>query len=458
MEESPRIVIIGGGLAGLTAAYRLNKNGLNAHLYEARKRVGGRIFTASINGSIIELGGQNILDGGDSKNLIKLAEELNLEFLQNKISLDIKYFNGRNLISERELLKVHNFNPEMLKLRLEKLAQKAGNMQEVLLEFFEREDPLYRIMNMRLAAFEGASVEKLSSVYVETLYYMLLGGVCSVHQGDEEAISQMTVKGGNNRLTEKLSESLGNKVHTSEILKSVKKNTRNQYVLSFQEGSTIFADILVLAIPCSVYEDIHFEKGIIPEQRLQAIKKIPYGTNSKIMIPFPRSTKERVAFLDDQVGAFFNADMTALNLYYTQESAFFTSENLLDSYQKGCSLVAAGFGADCVPPRNPVFAIDDSFVTYEGPVAHSWPNDTYAKGSYSYTAPGQEVLFTSVVEEGGELAKCLFTPIDQRLFFAGEHTSVLRDIPGTMEAACESGEKAARMILANCTMHQQASF
>ena len=38
-------------------------------------------------------------------------------------------------------------------------------------------------------------------------------------------------------------------------------------------------------------------------------------------------------------------------------------------------------------------------------------------------------------------------PIDQKLYFAGEHTSILMEFPGTMEAACESGERAARMIL-----------
>jgi len=42
--------------------------------------------------------------------------------------------------------------------------------------------------------------------------------------------------------------------------------------------------------------------------------------------------------------------------------------------------------------------------------------------------------------------KTLFKPIDNRLYFAGEHASVLLDIPGTMEAACESGERTARMI------------
>lgn len=46
-----------------------------------------------------------------------------------------------------------------------------------------------------------------------------------------------------------------------------------------------------------------------------------------------------------------------------------------------------------------------------------------------------------------EIVKPLFAPIDDRIYFAGEHASILFDVPGTMEAACESGERAARLIL-----------
>src|SRR5689334_7492097 len=41
----PRIAVVGAGLAGLTCAYRLKQAGLNAQLYEASTRVGGRCWT-----------------------------------------------------------------------------------------------------------------------------------------------------------------------------------------------------------------------------------------------------------------------------------------------------------------------------------------------------------------------------------------------------------------------------
>jgi monoamine oxidase len=53
------VVVVGSGLAGLTAARDLTARGLSAAVLEARSRVGGRILNHSFpNGVVVELGGQ----------------------------------------------------------------------------------------------------------------------------------------------------------------------------------------------------------------------------------------------------------------------------------------------------------------------------------------------------------------------------------------------------------------
>src|SRR5262245_22449107 len=42
----PRIAIVGAGIAGLTAAYRLGQAGLGTKVFDSWNRVGGRMFTA----------------------------------------------------------------------------------------------------------------------------------------------------------------------------------------------------------------------------------------------------------------------------------------------------------------------------------------------------------------------------------------------------------------------------
>src|SRR5215475_8387954 len=46
-RKSPnrKVVIVGAGLAGLSAAYELKKLGYDVEVYEARHRVGGRAFS-----------------------------------------------------------------------------------------------------------------------------------------------------------------------------------------------------------------------------------------------------------------------------------------------------------------------------------------------------------------------------------------------------------------------------
>ena len=56
-------MVVGAGLSGLTAAYELEKLGFEVQVVEARQRLGGRVFTAKIRGSIEELGGKCIEDG-----------------------------------------------------------------------------------------------------------------------------------------------------------------------------------------------------------------------------------------------------------------------------------------------------------------------------------------------------------------------------------------------------------
>ena len=324
----------------------------------------------------------------------------------------------------------------------------SQNVRQVLKELFAEDDPLFKVYSVRIAAFEGGDVEKLSACYaLTTLYHQILGGVSSAHQNDN-LVTVSRINGGNSLLPHKMAQKLYDRLILNKVLVSISKDLDGSYLLTFEDGQKTNADILVLALPCSVYSDINFQDDLIPQDKLLAIRNVPYGTNAKILVPFSGHAPKRVTFTNNRMVSFFDANCGILTLYYTGEASRFSPETLKDTYREERPALEVGFGDMCPPFIIPVFAQgDETFVSYDGPVGYSWPNDRFVKGSYSYIAPGQEKTFTSIEIIDGEEVKTLFAPLNQRLYFVGEHASVLMDVPGTMEAACESGERAARMII-----------
>ena len=440
-SASPKVVVVGGGIAGLTAAYHLHQAGIDVELYEARQRSGGRIFSVDVDGYVGELGGQNLLDGGDAVNVRRLIDEFGLEVLEKNENFNIRYYENDQLVID-EL----NSNPVELRAKLDQLAQNSQNMEQVLDQLFDRHDPQYRFLDMILEGYEGGPASKLSPLYIETLYHLLMGGLSAAHQVDEEGAYQaLGVKQGNSLLTQKLADSLGDRIHYNCALTSVGRSA-----LHFKNGEKVVADIVVLAIPCSVYEDITFEESVISEERLSAIQNVQYSRAGKILVPVGQVSWLGMA-MQDYAGAFFNIDGHLLNLYLIGKLGSFSEENLQRVYDHNKHVIEIAYGDSVLPMQQPVMARDELFASYQGPVGHSWLSDPYAKGAYSYIAAGQAEILTATQTVGSEVVKTLFAPIDGRLFFAGEHASILFEVPGTIEAACESGERTARMVIDHCS-------
>ena len=80
-----RIVVIGAGMAGLTAARRLSQGDHRLTVLEARDRVGGRVLSTTLeNGAVVELGGEWL--STDQQAVIALAEELGLRLSPTELN------------------------------------------------------------------------------------------------------------------------------------------------------------------------------------------------------------------------------------------------------------------------------------------------------------------------------------------------------------------------------------
>src|SRR3954462_2593092 len=82
MPSSPDVldaIVIGAGMAGLTAARRLAEARKSTLLVEASERVGGRVWTTRGTGDVIELGAEFV--HGEPKATLALAREAGVPLL-----------------------------------------------------------------------------------------------------------------------------------------------------------------------------------------------------------------------------------------------------------------------------------------------------------------------------------------------------------------------------------------
>jgi monoamine oxidase len=77
-----KVIVAGGGLAGLCAAFELSKRGASVHVVEARDRLGGRVWTCRDpgRGYHVELGGELIDAEHDA--IRRLASALRLTLVR----------------------------------------------------------------------------------------------------------------------------------------------------------------------------------------------------------------------------------------------------------------------------------------------------------------------------------------------------------------------------------------
>ena len=74
-----RVIVLGGGITGLVAAYELVKRGhpIEVTLLEAGKTLGGKIRTETIDGQVVETGPDSFLT--TKPEMLALVRELGLE-------------------------------------------------------------------------------------------------------------------------------------------------------------------------------------------------------------------------------------------------------------------------------------------------------------------------------------------------------------------------------------------
>lgn len=456
-EES--VAILGGGAAGLTAAYRLARAGISSAIYEASHRLGGRMFTHqrfNSDGMFCELGGE-LVDTGH-EDLISLCKEIGIEIqnLADPESSSDLFFAGSKKVTAEELLAA--FAP---------LAASIAVDQTEIFGDKEIYTPTYKNKNRQaILKFDRMTLEEYFSSkkdvvekWVLELLSILYVGEFGLEPEFQSALNFLTfistdtshlkllgesdeckrVMGGNSTLTHKLAELTQEKVphHLGHVLRRI-RDLGGKFELTFKKGNStvhVFARRIICTIPFSILKDV---EGInildfLPET-LPAIHKMGYGTNSKLMMGF----RKRV-WNEPSSGSPLNGSIITTH----RQEFWDTSRG-----QKGKSGILTNFlGGDAglrldvnLVEKNLNF-LDSVFSgmkeQYDSRrMMMHWPSYPWTKGSYVCFKPGQYTSFHGLAAE---------PHLGGRFYFAGEHTSI--EYSGYMNGAVESGNRAARALI-----------
>jgi monoamine oxidase len=294
-----------------------------------------------------------------------------------------------------------------------------------------------------MTTYEGCAPQDLDPECTDELYelYTLIDELLRGNEGAK----RFCLKGGNAQLPLAIAEKLQSPIHYGATLTAVHLH-QGKPLLTFNNTQQIEADLVLLTIPCPIFQDIAFSHEALPPEQLAQILDVQYGTNAKILLPVKLRNKtcEYMLYVPHFM-SLLNQDDTIMTFYSGGQDGILDKEKATALFQQGSTLLPECYGDIAIGDGPLEQATDIQLATYPGPVYKSWVKDPYAKGSYSTRGVGKVAALNEMISIEGEEVRKIFRPAHNRIFFAGEHTTTL-PILGTMESAIESGERMVRIM------------
>ncbi len=451
-KKIKEIVLVGAGIAGLTAAYYLRKAGYEVPIYEASNRVGGRMFSlhnAMGEGFSTEMGGEFIDTGHTEMRL--LAQELGLTLLDTAADDGVNndlFFWDNELIGEQKILDaLVPFSKQLKKDIALYEANDATFLKQTdhlsLDAYFEQLGMTGWIKDLLLLTYLnefGIATQQQSALnFIDYVTFDIEKKEFSIYGESDE---RFKVVGGNQQIPIKLMEQLQSQVQLAHRLIALKKDKGGNYVLTFNmDGTTkeVSAKKVLLAIPFSVLRDVELDVSLgFTKEKQRAIQEMGYGSHTKLVMGFSQRTWRTTQFegrgcsgnVFSDVGVQLGWDNTRMQ---PVEGGGYTIFN------GGKDAVFMGSSSIQNQVKFYLEKLDQIFPHtsdhYNGKAERfAWAGYGLTKGSYSAPLIGQwtEIFPHLATPQGG-------------IFFAGEHCSL--EMQGFMEGAARSGRDAAKEMM-----------
>ncbi len=449
-ESKEPILIVGAGIAGLTAGYYLQQAGIPIRIVEASNRFGGRIRSqqqAVGTTKTIELGGE-FIDSGH-QTIRKLAQELGLEVVDlfasdQGLKPEIRWFDHREVPSSQL---VTAFTPlakqiaadvqAMGEVTYKSANERAKKLDRLSISGYLQKycpDPLLRrLIEVAYTNEYGLPVEQQSALNL----LLLIGKDPGKFEIFGSSDQRYYIKGGNQQITDRLATKLANSIDLNTSLESIRSTPNGRYQVTLRHQGRSQERVyerVILALPFSILRQINLDVEL-PKVKQAAIKELGYGTNTKLITGYRdrlwrtkygsngqvfsdalvSETWESSRYTTDRQGVIVNFTGGTLGLNLTKTDSKTAAKKFVTDFQK-------------------IFpGIESSYLNKF--VITNWIDSPYSRGAYACYLVGQWTKFAGAE---GERVK--------NLFFAGEHCSL--EAQGYMEGGCGTGAAVAQAILA----------
>lgn len=304
------VVVIGAGIAGLTAAERLVDAGLDVRVVEARDRVGGRTEGGTFaSGTAIELGGQWV--GPTQDEALDLARRLGLEtFTVHDEGVSLLFADGRRTEGDDDTF---GLGPESARAFAELVA-----LVDRTAEGIDREAPwdspdadgLDRItaaqwlhahcadagarafMDTMLASILAAESDEYSALHM--LFYLGSGGGLHRMMLTIGGAQESRVRGGTHLLSERLAERLGDRVLLREEAERIsgweatgEAAPGSGKAVVTTTRRTLRCDRVIVAVPPMMASRLSYDPPL-PALRDRAQSHMMPGDVLKFQVEYPR--------------------------------------------------------------------------------------------------------------------------------------------------------------------------